>query len=94
MTSSAAHQSPDSPGSSDLQANFKLLRRLSPTHVPELLYQGGQQAAGDELLDLLAGSGGNVGQRPGRLLLHAGLMVFHQHGQDLQDTGVHGRLSL
>lgn len=93
-TRSAAPQSPDSPGSSDLQANFKLFRRLRPTHVPELLHQGGQQAAGDELLDLLAGSSGNVGQRPGRLFLHAGLMVLHQHGQDLQDAGVHGRLSL
>lgn len=94
--------------SSDLLSNLKLSRNPPPsvlpwlshltvtrsTHVPQLLHQRGQQAAGDELLNLLAGSGGDVGQRPGRLLLHAGLGVPHQWGQDLQDPGVHSHLGL
>lgn len=95
--------------SSDLLSNLKLSRNPPPpsvlpwlshlavtrsTHVPQLLHQRGQQAAGDELLNLLAGSGGDVGQRPGCLLLHAGLGVPHQWGQDLQDPGIHGHLGL
>lgn len=71
-----------------------LMEEAESTHISKLFNQRREQSTGDELLDLLAWSCSDVGQRPRCLLLHACLWVPHQLRQDVQDASINCCLGL